>query len=106
MNKFLPKCFEETTNLWDANKWVQHIEGIFEVMACSEQRKVVLVSFKLDDDAKEWWKGATRSFIRKFIPNHIKAQKKRKFETLAESDLTIAKSALKIVFLKPTKYIE
>lgn len=35
-NEFQPKCFEETTNPWDANKWVEHMEGIFEVMGCSE----------------------------------------------------------------------
>ena len=31
-NEFRPKCFEETTNPQDANKWVEHMEGIFEVM--------------------------------------------------------------------------
>ena len=41
-NEFRPKCFEETTNPWDANKWVEHMEGIFEVMGCSEHQKAIL----------------------------------------------------------------
>ena len=83
-NEFRPKCFEETTNPWDTNKWAEHMEGIFEVMGCSDHQKATLVTFKLEGNAKEWWKAAKKSFdgqetkitwtffkrefIKKFIP--------------------------------------
>ena len=88
-NEFRPKCFAETTNPLDANKWVEHMEVIFEVMGCSERQKAILTAFKLEGDAKEWWKAAKKSFsgqeieitwtffkgefIKKFMPDHIKA---------------------------------
>ena len=112
-NEFRPKSFEETTNPWDANKWAEHMEGIFEVMGCTEHQKAILAAFKLEGDAKEWWKAAKRSFngqeteitwayfkrefIKKFIPDHIRAQKKREFETLVQGNLTIAKYACHIL---------
>lgn len=48
--------FEETSNPWDANKCMEHLEGIFEVMGCSEQQKAILAAFKMEGDAKEWWR--------------------------------------------------
>ena len=38
-NEFQPKCFEESTNPWDMNKWVEHMDGIFEVMGCFERQR-------------------------------------------------------------------
>ena len=51
-NEFRPRYFEETTNPWDANKWVEHMEGVFEVMGCSDRQKAILAAFKLEGDAK------------------------------------------------------
>lgn len=66
------------------------MEGIFEVMGCSKHNKAILVAFKLEGDAKLWWKITKktfkrqeeditwtffiRKFIKKFMPDHIKAE--------------------------------
>ena len=38
------------------------MEGIFEVMGCSEHQKAILAAFKLAGNTKEWWKAAKKSF--------------------------------------------
>ncbi|KAJ8621066.1 hypothetical protein MRB53_029595 [Persea americana] len=96
------------------------MEGIFEVMGCTEHQKAILAAFKLEGDAKEWWKTAKRpfngqeteitwaffkrEFIKKFIPDHIRAQKKREFETLVQGNLTVAKYAL--MFTELSHFVE
>lgn len=44
-NEFHPRYFDEATNPWDSNKWVEHMEGIFEVMGCLDRQKAVLADF-------------------------------------------------------------
>ena len=89
------------------------MKGIFEVMGCSEHQKIILAAFKLESDTNEWWKAAKKScngketnitwtfFKREFIniPDRIKAQKKREFETLVQGNMTAAKYALKFTEL-------
>lgn len=44
-NEFRPIYFDESTNPWDVNKWVEHMEGILEVMGCLDRQKAVLAAF-------------------------------------------------------------
>lgn len=61
-NEFRPRYFDETTNPWDADKWVEHMEGIFEVMGCLDRQKAVLAAFQLEGEAKEWSKAGKKTF--------------------------------------------
>ncbi|GKC60543.1 zinc finger, CCHC-type, retrotransposon gag domain protein [Tanacetum coccineum] len=40
----------------DVEKWIAHIEKIFEVLGCADEFKARLASYKLEGDALNWWK--------------------------------------------------
>lgn len=40
------------------------MEGIFEVMNCTDRQKAILTAFKLEGNAKPWWKAAKKTFDR------------------------------------------
>lgn len=99
---------------WDANKWIEHWEGIYDV-ECLDRQKVILVAFKLEEDSKESWKAAwrtfemditwgflNRKFIKKFIPDHLKDQKAKEFGALELNDMAVTKYANK--FTEPSHY--
>ena len=91
------------------------MEGIFGVMVWLDHQKAILTAFKLEGEAKKWWKATKktfggqeiditqtffkREFINKFKPDHIKVQKKGAFETLAQGSKTVAKYALNLTEL-------
>lgn len=113
-NEVCPRTFEEILSPWDANKWIEHLEGIFEV-ECLDRQKVILAAFKLEENSKESWKAAWRTFegdetditwglfnwefIKKFIPDHLKDQKAKEFRALEQNDMTVTKYANKFTEL-------
>lgn len=50
-----------SNNPWDANECVERMEGISEVMGCTDQQNVVLC-LKLEGDAKTWLKVTKKTF--------------------------------------------
>ena len=42
-----------------AHEWVANMEGIFEIVQCSEENKVVFASHSLKGPAMRWWKSAS-----------------------------------------------
>ncbi|GKF00942.1 hypothetical protein Tco_0027865, partial [Tanacetum coccineum] len=40
----------------DAENWIAHLEKIFEVLECTEIQQVRLAVYKLEGDARRWWK--------------------------------------------------
>ncbi|KAA0058873.1 uncharacterized protein E6C27_scaffold98G00360 [Cucumis melo var. makuwa] len=46
--------FKGTTNLADAEKWLNLVEKCFEVMKCPKERKVRLAMFLLRESIKNW----------------------------------------------------
>lgn len=61
-NEFRPRTFEVTLNHLDANKWIVHMEGIFEVMGRLDFQNAIPTTFNLEGDAKQWWKTTKRTF--------------------------------------------
>ncbi|XP_056175570.1 uncharacterized protein LOC115666992 [Syzygium oleosum] len=45
-----------------APRWVEELEKAFEVLRCTEQEKVTLALYQLQENANDWWK-ATRGRV-------------------------------------------
>ncbi|TYK27278.1 uncharacterized protein E5676_scaffold244G00450 [Cucumis melo var. makuwa] len=56
LKKFGATVFEGSTNLADAENWLNMLEKFFDVMNCLEKRKDGLATFLLQKDAEGWWK--------------------------------------------------
>ncbi|KAJ9567425.1 hypothetical protein OSB04_003391 [Centaurea solstitialis] len=54
-NKQKPRVFSSAINPIDAENWIRHLEKIFKVLGCPDQYQVSLASYKLEDDAHNWW---------------------------------------------------
>uniref|UniRef100_A0A2N9FE66 Reverse transcriptase n=1 Tax=Fagus sylvatica TaxID=28930 RepID=A0A2N9FE66_FAGSY len=54
--KLNPPLFNGEPYPMIAKKWVMRVEKIFEALGCSKEQKVVMVVFKLEGEAKHWWK--------------------------------------------------
>ena len=39
-----------------ADEWFQAMEGVFEVMHCSEEQKLNIATFMLGGNARDWWR--------------------------------------------------
>nr|GFC72897.1 zinc finger, CCHC-type, retrotransposon Gag domain protein [Tanacetum cinerariifolium] len=53
-NKQKPHSFEKATALVDAEKWISHVEKIFDVMGCEDAFKTRLVVYKFEGNALAW----------------------------------------------------
>ena len=51
-----------------AHEWVASIEGILEIVQCSEENKVVFASHSLKGPAMRWWKSASTLMTTQNIP--------------------------------------
>ncbi|KAD5508277.1 hypothetical protein E3N88_15980 [Mikania micrantha] len=51
-----PKSFSSAATPFEAQNWIAHIEKLFEVLGVDNVFKVRLATYKLEDDALEWWK--------------------------------------------------
>ncbi|KAK8937110.1 hypothetical protein KSP39_PZI012149 [Platanthera zijinensis] len=50
-----PPVFRGGLSPLETEDWISRIETIFEVMLCPDDRKVGLVTFLLEGEAKRWW---------------------------------------------------
>ena len=55
-SKEKPKSFSSVTSPSEAEDWLGHIEKIFEVLACGDEFKARLATYKFEGDALNWWK--------------------------------------------------
>ena len=60
-NKQKPRVFTSAANPIEAENWITHLEKIFRVMGCPDHIKVELATYKLEDDAHNWWYGWLQS---------------------------------------------
>ena len=58
-NEFCRRYFKPSKNPWEANEWIEYMEGIFEVMDCKDRQKAAI---KLEGNTKPWWKAAKKTF--------------------------------------------
>ncbi|GJS43451.1 putative reverse transcriptase domain-containing protein [Tanacetum coccineum] len=56
LEKRKPQTFSSTSTPVEAKNWIAHIEKIFEVLGCDDQFKVRLATYKLEGDARSWWR--------------------------------------------------
>ena len=57
-----PPSFKGTHEPDGAQEWLKRIEKIFRLMACSEEQKVLLGTFMLEEEAEDWWCSASQRF--------------------------------------------
>lgn len=104
LNEFCPRYFKPSNNPWDTNKWLELMEGIFEV-DCMDRHKAVLATLKLEGYAKLLWKAAKKTFDgeeteitwtfmkrvfpKKFIITHIRYEKMRGFHRLEQGRMIV-----------------
>ncbi|XP_028083076.1 uncharacterized protein LOC114284365 [Camellia sinensis] len=54
-NKMKPPTFQGELEPLKAEAWILEIEKLFEVFPCSEEQKVLLATFTLQEKARMWW---------------------------------------------------
>lgn len=109
--------FEGITNPADVDEWLSLIVMCFEVIECSEEKKVKLATFLLQSIAKDWWTfhvarvGGTkyvmweefRKALRdKFYPCSFCDEKRKKFMSLLQGDMTVVE--YEKIFTELAKY--
>ncbi|MQL99246.1 hypothetical protein Taro_031969 [Colocasia esculenta] len=89
-----------------AESWMKEIEKIFRAIRCSEENKVSLATYILQERADVWWASLLRTrfedgaievawdeFVRlfraKFVPEHIQDKMEQKFLTLTQGSMTV-----------------
>ncbi|MQL84992.1 hypothetical protein Taro_017507 [Colocasia esculenta] len=50
-----PPRFAGSTDPDEAENWLKDIEWIFRMIKCTEEEKVCITTFQLDQDARAWW---------------------------------------------------
>ncbi|KAA0035073.1 uncharacterized protein E6C27_scaffold57G001380 [Cucumis melo var. makuwa] len=105
LKKLGATVFEGSTDLADAENWLNMLEKCFDVMNCPEERKVRLATFLLQKEAKGWWKSilARRSDARaldwqtfrgifedKYYPSTYCEAKRDEFLGLKQGSLSVA----------------
>ncbi|XP_077248532.1 uncharacterized protein LOC143888109 [Tasmannia lanceolata] len=93
-----------------ADHWILEVEGIFEVMECSDIQKIRLATFLLKDQAGVWWRSLLQNypyaknetwtefkvrFNNQFFPNHVKRELASQFASLKQGSLTVAQYGAK-----------
>ncbi|XP_056166338.1 uncharacterized protein LOC130137866 [Syzygium oleosum] len=60
--KLKPPRFDGRGNTEAAPRWVEELEKAFEVLGCTEEEKVTLAVYRLQENASDWWR-ATRGQV-------------------------------------------
>jgi len=97
--KHAPPTFIETAEPLDADDWVRTIEGLLELVGCTEDHeRVAYAAHSLRGTARAWWDGFKAmhaeqnitwnnfktEFCKAHIPSGIMAIKKREFRALKQ----------------------
>ncbi|XP_056162535.1 uncharacterized protein LOC130136287 [Syzygium oleosum] len=54
--KLKPPRFDGRGDTKTAPRWVEELEKAFEVLGCTEEEKVTLAIYKLQENASDWWR--------------------------------------------------
>ncbi|CAA3011863.1 Hypothetical predicted protein [Olea europaea subsp. europaea] len=108
------KHFVGTANPADAEEWMRNLESIFDVMGCSEEKKLRLATFLLKGVAADWWvafrsryheaSGITwaifrDAFFETYYPLSYKNAKQNEFLRLTQGSMTVSEYHTKFVEL-------
>ncbi|XP_020525722.1 uncharacterized protein LOC110007652 [Amborella trichopoda] len=110
-----PSAFSRHGGVEKAKQWRRQVEKIFEVLHCSDEQKVRLETFMLEEDAKHWWSSVRRSweeteteatwesflvaFNQKYFPDSVRERKEVEFIQLQQGKLSVEQYAAKFAEL-------
>ncbi|XP_028080581.1 uncharacterized protein LOC114282132 [Camellia sinensis] len=101
-NKMKPPTFQGGLDSMKAEAWALDIEKLFEVFPCTEVHKVLLATFTLQEEARQWWMLVRDNngsmtwvqfkevFYEKYFPQCVRVRKVSKFEQLKQGNLSVA----------------
>ncbi|XP_022876708.1 uncharacterized protein LOC111394890 [Olea europaea var. sylvestris] len=113
------KVFTGTADPTIAQAWMTKIERLFDVMGCSDDRKLCLSTFLLEEGAYDWWQLVRSTYLDPSIItwidfHHIfydayysrsyKDAKQEEFLKLVQGQITIAEYQVK--FIELSKYAQ
>ncbi|XP_058222624.1 uncharacterized protein LOC131332425 [Rhododendron vialii] len=116
--KLGPTEFDGPPNPLDAEEWMKKLEEIFQIMAVTDEQKVLLATFMLKGDARRWWEVTkqrlsapmanlenndappiptvitwamfTKAFHEKYFPRSYQMGQRREFLKLEQGKMTVA----------------
>ncbi|TYK11725.1 uncharacterized protein E5676_scaffold304G00370 [Cucumis melo var. makuwa] len=119
LKKLGATVFEGSTDLADADAWLNMLEKCFDVMSCPQERKVRLATFLLQKEAEGWWKSIIARcndartldwqtfrgiFEEKYYPTTYCEAKRDEFLELKQGSLSVAEYEMKYTEL--SRYAE
>ncbi|CAJ2661835.1 unnamed protein product [Trifolium pratense] len=92
-----------------ADRWLEDIEKIFEMLHCTDAKKVEYGTFLLRAEAESWWRGERQimennheelnwesfkeKFLGKYFPSSARSEKEKQFLKLFQGNMTISEYA-------------
>ncbi|XP_058774753.1 uncharacterized protein LOC131649023 [Vicia villosa] len=83
--KINPPIFEGGYGPDKAQAWMKGMEGIFQVMNCTDVQKVRFGTHMLMKGAEDWW-GNTRVFLENYFPEDVRGKKGVRFLELKREE--------------------
>ena len=116
LEKFLklhPLVFKGELDPFSVEGWLKKLTKIFEAMQVSDEKKLILVPYILEDEAYFWWDMITRTedmdtmswsgfeklFLAKYFPEVEREARREEFERLLQRGLTMAQYEVKFTEL-------
>ncbi|XP_056171721.1 uncharacterized protein LOC115693284 [Syzygium oleosum] len=65
--KLKPPRFDGRGNTEAAPRWVEELEKAFEVLGCTEEEKVILAVYQLQENASDWWRATKGQKLAEFM---------------------------------------
>jgi hypothetical protein len=104
-----PPKFNGEHNPDKADLWIEEIEKIFEMLHCTDEKKVEYATFLLRKEAESWWRGEKKimennheelnwgsfkqKFLEKYFPSSARSEKEAQFLKLYQGNMTIPEYA-------------
>src|SRR5262249_36392540 len=111
-----PPSFKGESSPDVAESWIRETEKIFRAIRCSEEDKVTLATFTLQDRVDVWWTSSLRTvfqnmmditwdeflavFRERFFPRHIQDQMVQEFLSLTQGSMTVMEYEARFVELE------
>lgn len=101
-----PQQFLGTIGAIAAQRWIQEIDRVIEILGCTESERIKLAVFRMGGDARSWWDSCIRYYGRealyasswddfrqmfeeKFVPTFEKVKLREKYESLTQGSKTV-----------------
>ncbi|XP_041026909.1 uncharacterized protein LOC121267102 [Juglans microcarpa x Juglans regia] len=113
-----PPTFDGKFNSLDAERWIERMEQIFEVLYCTDDQKVKYATYHLTNMANKWWKSTRalvqlelgeavpiswehfkRIFLDHFLPRTLRESRARQFMDLTQGTMKVTQYATKFIVL-------